>query len=351
MSLEEFGWTPFFQSQLTESNLTPARVLSHLGDRLLVHNGQREFNSMLRGSLRKHSNYPIAVGDFVLIEGDGDRSIVADILARRTSIARKRAGTQAGSQILAANIDHVLIVMSVNEDFSAHRLERYLTLVWESGANPLIVLTKIDLIEDRSPFIEPAESRAMGFPVVCVSNKTKEGLGEVRALLHPQQTIVLVGSSGVGKSTLINSVAGHQLRATGEIREDGTGRHVTTDRQLLRLPSGVLVIDSPGLREVQLWAERESVDTTFSEIAELATQCRFSDCTHGPEPGCAINAAIEAGEIDADRLASYLQIRDEAHHLKRQNDPAEAQSYKSKMKTLMKSQKQHYKISPKKQDH
>lgn len=351
MSLENFGWTPFFQSQLTESTFTPARVLSHLGDRLLVHNGQREFNSMLRGSLRKHANYPIAVGDFVLIEGEGDQSIVAGILDRRTSIARKRAGTQAGSQILAANIDHVLIVMSVNEDYSVHRLERYLTLVWESGANPIIVLTKIDLVEDRAPFTDPAESRAMGFPVVCVSNKTGEGIDELRALLHPQQTIVLVGSSGVGKSTLVNSIAGQNLRKTGEIREgDGTGRHVTTDRHLLRLPSGVLVIDTPGLREVQLWAERESVDTTFSEIAELATQCRFTDCTHGPEPGCAITAAIETGEIDADRLASYLQIRDEANHLKRQTDPTEAQTYKSKMKSLMKSQKQHYKLSPKKQE-
>jgi ribosome biogenesis GTPase / thiamine phosphate phosphatase len=351
MSLADFGWTPFFQSQLTDPTLTPARVLSHLGDRLLVHDGSSEFNSMLRGSLRKHPNYPIAVGDFVAVEGQGDQSIVANIFDRRTSIARKRAGTQAGSQVLAANIDHVLIVMSVNEDYNVHRLERYLTLVWESGASPIIILTKVDLVEDRAPFIEPAESRAMGFPVVCVSNKTGEGLGHLRTLLHPQQTIVVVGSSGVGKSTLINTIAGQDLRKTGEIREgDGTGRHVTTDRHLLRLPSGVLVIDTPGLREVQLWAERESVDTTFAEIVELASQCRFTDCSHGPEPGCAVTAAIEAGEIDADRLSSYLQIRGEAEHLKRQTDSVEAKTYKSKMKQLMKSQKQHYKISPKTQE-
>jgi ribosome biogenesis GTPase len=350
MSLSLYGWTSFFQSQLADSTLTPARVLSHLGDRLLIHDGRREFTSMLRGSLRKHPNYPIAVGDFVLIQGDGDQSSVETILDRRTSIARKKAGTQAGSQVLAANIDHVLIVTSMNEDFSERRIERYLTLVWESGATPIIILTKADLVEDRAPFLEPTESRAMGFPVLCVSNKTGEGLDQLRALLRPNETIVMIGSSGVGKSTLINTIAGQDLRLTGEIREeDGKGRHTTTDRHLLRLPSGVLVIDTPGLREVQLWADRESVDTTFAEIIELATQCRFTDCSHGPEPGCAITEAITAGTLDTNRLSSYLQIRSEAEHLKRQVDPTKAQNYKSKLKQLMKGQKQHYKSSPKKQ--
>ena len=351
MSLSEFGWTPFFQSQLTDSTRTPARILSHLGDRLLVHDGQQELTAMLRGSLRNHRNYPLAVGDFVLLEKPHSEWTVEDILDRRTSISRKRAGTQAGAQVLAANIDHVLIVTSLNEDFSLRRIERFLTLVWESGATPIIILTKADLVTDRAPFIEPVESRAMGFPVICLSNKTGEGLDELRTLLHPNETIVMIGSSGVGKSTLINTIARQDLRKTGEIREaDGTGRHVTTDRHLLRLPSGVLVIDTPGLREVQVWADRESVDTTFSEILELASHCRFSDCSHGPEPGCAITAAVAAGEIDPARLASYLQIRDEAEHLKRQVDPTEARSHKSKMKSLMKSQKQHYKISPKTQE-
>jgi ribosome biogenesis GTPase len=350
MSLENFGWTPFFQSQLTDPNRTPARIVSHLGDRLLVNNGIQEFTAMLRGSLRNHRNYPLAVGDFVLLEKPHSEWTVEDILDRRTAIARKRAGTQAGSQVLAANIDHVLIVTSLNEDFSVRRIERFLTLVWESGAKPIIILTKADLVEDRTPFVEPAESRAMGFPVLCVSNKTGEGLDQLRELLHPNETIVMIGSSGVGKSTLINTISRQDLRQTGEIREsDGKGRHTTTDRHLLQLPSGVLVIDTPGLREVQLWADQESVDTTFAEIIELSSECRFTDCSHGPEPGCAITAAIAEGTIDADRLSSYLQIRGEAERLQRQVDPNQARNYKSGLKSLMKSQKQHYKSSPKKQ--
>jgi ribosome biogenesis GTPase / thiamine phosphate phosphatase len=351
MSLTNYGWTPFFQSQLTDPTLTPARVISHLGDRLLIHNGRSEFMSLMRGSLRKDPNFPVAVGDFVAVQGEGDQSSVESILGRRTTIARKRPGTQTGAQILAANIDRVLIVMSLNEDFSAHRLERFLTLVWDSGATPVIILSKADLVEDRAPFLEQADARAKGFPVIFFSKKTGEGLAELGALLQPGETIVMIGSSGVGKSTLINHIAGTEVRRTGEIREaDGKGRHTTTTRHLLRLPSGVLVIDTPGLREVQLWAEEISVDTTFGEIIELASQCRFTDCAHGPEPGCAITAAIKNGTLDADRLASYLQMRSEAEHLRAQVVPQEAQNQKARLKRLMKGQKQHYKNSPKHQE-
>lgn len=351
MSLTDYGWTEFFQSQLTDPTLTPARVISHLGDRLLIHDGRTEFMCLMRGSLRKHANYPVAVGDFVGVQGQGDQSSVESIFDRRTSISRKRPGTQSGAQILAANIDRVLIVMSLNEDFSAHRLERFLTLVWESGATPIIVLTKADLIEDRAPYLAEAESRAMGFPVVFFSKKTGEGLDQLATLLHPHETIVMIGSSGVGKSTLINQIAGLELRRTAEIREsDGKGRHTTTDRHLLRLPSGVLVIDTPGLREVQLWAEKLAVEATFDEIVELAAKCRFSDCAHGPEPGCAITAAIASGELNADRLASYLQMQAEAQHLRAQAVPQEAQDKKAKLKRLMKAQKNFYKTSDKRRD-
>jgi ribosome biogenesis GTPase len=339
MTLQSIGWSAFFEAQLQNTQFRPCRVVSEGADLFLVHDGDREAFAMPRGRLRTHPCFPPAVGDWVLAEAAGDgRYVVESILERRTAIARKHAGRQQTAQILAANVDRVVLVTSMNQDFSVRRLERYLTLVWESGATPVIVLTKSDLVEDTAPFVREAERCALGFPVHCVSNKTGQGLEELCSLLAAGETVVLLGSSGVGKSTLTNALGGSDLRATRDIREgDGKGRHATTDRRLLRLPSGVLLIDTPGLREVQIWAGDTAVEQTFPEISELAVHCRFRDCRHQGEPGCAVAAGVETGEIDAGRLESLHRLRREQERLERESDPLAASQHKRKLKQVFRA--------------
>ena len=354
MSLQQLGWSAYFQALWADRLLRPARVIAQVGDRFLVHDGSREFQAAVRGRLREQANFPPVVGDWVGLalpepgrSGVGPTAI-EDILERRTAIMRKQAGKTFGAQVLAANVDRVVIVMALDPDFSLHRLERYLTLVWESGATPIIVLSKVDLVDDVMPFVSEVEMRAMGFPVICVSNVTGQGHYELVSVLRAEETIVLLGSSGVGKSTLINTLGGAALRKTGAIRKsDGKGRHITTDRHLLPLPSGVLVIDTPGLREVQLWAEQDSLEQTFAEIARAAVACRFRDCCHTGEPGCAVAGAVDRGEIDAGRLSSFHQLRAELERLERQSDPRLAREYKSEVKKLHRAQKQRYRMSKK----
>jgi len=353
MSLQKLGWTSFFDALLTNRSLVPARVIAHGGDRYLVHDGSREMPATVRGRLREQSAFPPVAGDWVGLDPmdtvqRGESPVIEEILERRTAIIRKRAGRTFGSQVLAANIDRALLVMALDQDFSLRRLERYLTLVWESGATPVIVLSKSDLAQDPAPLVREAEKRALGFPVICVSCVSGEGLDRLKSELRSGETIVFLGSSGVGKSTLINFLGGSTLRETGAVRaSDGKGRHTTTDRHLLCLPSGVLVIDSPGLREVQLWADPGSLDQTFSEITDFAAGCRFRDCHHRGEPGCAVAAAIDQGQIDRERLESFLDLQAELEHLQRQSDPRLASDYKSQVKALHRAQKQQQKMSKK----
>jgi ribosome biogenesis GTPase len=344
MSLELLGWNAFYEAHRAKHDFSPARVVSEGGNVFLVDDGCRESFAVVRGGLRRQPEFPPVAGDWVLVSpGDADRCIVESILPRRTAIARKRAGPGAGTQILAANVDRVLLVTSMDQDFSVRRLERYLTLIWESGATPILALTKADLVSDPAPFCRAAEGCALGFPVLVLSSVSGQGMQELRSLLAAGETIVLLGSSGVGKSTLVNALAGQELRATQPIRqEDGKGRHTTSDRRLLRLPSGVLLIDTPGLREVQLWAAGQAVEQTFPEISALAVGCRFRDCRHDGEPGCAVRAGLEAGGIEAARLASFHRLRREVEHLQRQNDPLAAQRHKRRLKQIMRAyEKQH----------
>jgi ribosome biogenesis GTPase len=277
-----------------------------------------------------------AVGDWVAVaarpeEGAGT---VQTVLPRRTKFSRKTAWQAAEEQVLAANVDVVLIVTSLNEDLNLRRLERYLTLAWESGAQPVFVLTKSDLADDVDAAAAEVESIAFGVSVVPISSVTGQGLDLLRSHLGPGVTAALLGSSGVGKSTLVNTLAGEELLATREIRDDGKGRHTTTRRELVQLPGGALVIDTPGMREIQLWVADDGLEEAFEDVTELFGHCRFSDCAHESEPGCAVKAAIADGTLSEERWESYLKLQREMAHLERRLDKRAAAEEKKRWKAL-----------------
>jgi len=263
-----------------------------------------------------------AVGDWVAVAARPEEAAgtVQAVLARRTKFSRKTAWQASEEQVLAANVDVALIVTSLNEDMNLRRLERYLTLAWESGATPVLVLTKADLADDVPAVVAEVESVAFGAAVHAISSVTGEGLDELRAHLRPGVTAALLGSSGVGKSTLVNTLVGEELLETREIREDGKGRHTTTRRELIQLPGGALVIDTPGMREVQLWIADDGLEEAFSDVTELFEHCRFSDCAHESEPGCAVKEAIANGTLAPERWESYLKLQRELAHLDRRLD-------------------------------
>ncbi|HVM68562.1 MAG TPA: ribosome small subunit-dependent GTPase A, partial [Gaiellaceae bacterium] len=252
-------------------------------------------------------------------EGTGT---IQAVLPRRTKFSRKVAWSAAEEQVVAANVDTVFLLTSLNEDLNLRRLERYLTLAWESGAQPVLVLTKIDLDPERvAQAVRDIESVAFGVAVHAISTVTGDGLDGLRAHILPGRTVALLGSSGVGKSTLVNTLAGREVLAVREIRaDDGEGRHTTTHRQLVLLPDGGLVLDTPGMREIQLWESAEGLEEAFADVEELASQCRFGDCAHRSEPGCAVQAALEEGRLDAARWSSYKKLQRELEHLERRLD-------------------------------
>jgi ribosome biogenesis GTPase len=243
------------------------------------------------------------------------------VLPRRTKFSRTEAGGGPEEQILAANIEEVFVVAALSGEVNLRRLERYLAMAWEGGAQPSVILTKSDLCDDVPAAVKTVTEIASGIPVHVVSNVTCKGLKALRTSLRPARTVVLLGPSGVGKSTLINRLYGDDFLPTLPVREsDQKGRHTTTERQMLQLPSGALVIDTPGLRELQLWEGENGIEDAFADITALAAGCRFSDCRHDAEPGCAVRAAIEAGEFDAARLESHRKLQRETEHFERQHN-------------------------------
>lgn len=253
-------------------------------------------------------------GDFVMIQyiPNGD-SLILHTLPRKTLFSRREPGSVPRDQAVAANFDYVFIMQSLNQDFNPKRLERYLTLAYQSGATPVILLTKADLVADTWDYEMQAERVAMGATTHVVSARTGYGLARLNAYLQPGKTVVFLGSSGVGKSSLVNALAGEEIMGVGGIREDDSkGRHTTTHRQLIRLQSGVMIIDTPGMRELGMWDVSEGIGEAFSDVEQYLGTCRFSDCRHEKEPGCAIRAAIERGELDMGRWQSYQKLKAEA---------------------------------------
>lgn len=327
--LDTYGWGETHQQQFqtyAAQGLTPGRVIVQQRGlyRLAIEEG--EVAAELSGKFLHNAlegDHPVA-GDWVAVRvraAEGAATI-HHVLPRASVFVRRASGPGGGSQTVAANVDLVLVTASLNADLNLRRLERYLAVAWESGASPAIVLTKADMWEEIDDMVAQVEAIAFGAPVLPVSAVTGEGVAALADLLEPGKTAVLLGSSGVGKSTLVNALAGAELMATGGVREDDArGRHTTTHRELIRLPGGALILDTPGMRELGLWQVDEGLAATFGDIEALAGECRFRDCSHSGEPGCAVQAAMDAGDLEEARFRSYGKLQRELAHLDRRDDP------------------------------
>lgn len=317
MTLEQYGFSNRFkQAAIAYPGLFPARVTEQHRDLYKIVSERGELYAVTSGKLSYHADgqsaFP-AVGDFVIIDrrdADGGNAVIHHILSRKSVFIRKAAGTANEEQVIAANIDTVFICMSLNADFNLRRVERYLAIAWESKATPVIVLTKSDLCGDREQRLKEISSVALGTEVTVCSAESADGLDDVKASIQPGRTVAFIGSSGVGKSTLINRLIGAEVLTTQQIREDDDkGRHTTTHRQLILLPGGGIVIDTPGMRELSLFTG--DLSKTFEDIAELAGKCKYNDCSHSSEPGCAVRQAIEQGTLSEKRFENYQKLRRE----------------------------------------
>ena len=325
------GWTPAIEEEFTASfgadGLEPGRVAVEHRGAYLLYTGRGERPAELSGRLRhaasSRADLP-AVGDWVAVaDPDGaDRALVQAVLPRRTKFSRMAANDhgQTAEQVVAANVDVVFLVAGLDGDLNVRRLERYLTLGWESGAEPVVVLTKADLCDALDAAVYEVESAAIGVPVHAVSNVTGEGVDELRRYFEGGRTVAALGSSGAGKSSLANRLAGEELAATGDVRADGRGRHTTTARQLLVLPGGGLFLDTPGMRELRLWESEDGLETAFDDVASVAADCRFADCAHEAEPGCAVRAALADGSLAPERFAGWRKLQGELRHLALKQD-------------------------------
>lgn len=307
-----FGYNP---APLENPAYIPARVVAVYKERYeLVSANGHGYGRLKHGVYYGGSEEFPTTGDFVLtLSGEGGDDVIAKTLPRKSFFSRREPGPIPREQAVAANFDYVFLLSSLNQDFNVRRMERYLTQAWQSGGLPVIVLTKADLSDSTAEQIQMMERAAPGVPLFAVSAKNGLGMDALSAYLKPRETVVLLGSSGVGKSSLVNALAGRELMEEGGIREsDGRGRHTTTHRQLLMLESGVMIIDTPGMRSLGMWDVTEGLGGAFEDVERFLGQCRFSDCKHQSEPGCAVMAAIAAGELLSDRLDSYNKLKREA---------------------------------------
>ena len=346
-SLDSLGWSSFFQEQPESSQFRMARVVEEQRGLCRVagdFDGWAEVSGRFRHDAKSAADFP-TVGDWVgvIAEPTSERGVIHCRLERRSTVSRKAAGPAVDEQVVAANVDTIFLVTALTGDLNPRRIERYLTMVWEAGAVPVVVLNKVDLCEDPSAAADATRTRLPLVDVVSVSALTADGIDQLSPYLTRGTTIALLGSSGVGKSTLINRLLGHDLQKVSTVSDaDGRGRHTTTARQLVALASGALLIDTPGMRELQPWVDESAVDGAFEDIAQLAQSCRFSDCAHTQEPGCAVLDAVGAGTLDSSRLEHYRRLLREAAFEKRKRDKSAAVEEKRRWKKIHQSAKALY---------
>jgi len=343
--LTDLGWDTFFQKhfeKLKLPGLVPARVISESKGSYQLLSQYGELTARISGKMRYHAgagNQFPSVGDWVIIKPlvNEQKGIIHCVLPRKSKFSRKVAGELTEEQVVSANVDTVFIVSSLDggRNFNLRRIERYITLAWSSGATPVIVLNKVDLCPDVDICIRNVEAVAAGISIYPVSAKERLGLDALRPYLTKGNTVAFLGSSGVGKSALINALLGVEKQDTGEVREDDRmGRHTTTKRELILLPGSGMVIDTPGMREIQMWADEDDLRGTFYDIETLSKGCRYSDCSHNIEPGCAVRAAIGQGELDPARLESFQKLQKELTYLASREEHSTRLYEKAKYKKI-----------------
>ncbi|MDT0274704.1 ribosome small subunit-dependent GTPase A [Blastococcus goldschmidtiae] len=333
--LPALGWRPELAAQLP-AGTAPARVVRVDRGRLGVLTGD--------GERRVHPGAGLyadaalggpAVGDWVALRDE----LAVALLPRTSAFVRTGAGRSSAAQVVAANLDLVLVVDALTADPRLRRVERYLAVAWSSGATPVVVLTKADLCDDVVAGVEAVREDALGVDVLAVSSPTGEGIAALRALLAPGRTAAMVGPSGVGKSSLLNALAGEPVAGTREIREDGRGRHTTTARELQLLPGGALLIDTPGMRELALYDDAAGVEAAYADVADLALDCRFRDCAHGGEPGCGVAAALDDGRLDPARFRGWRKLQAEAHRQRLRVDARARAEERARLRSLHRSRR------------
>lgn len=375
MSINDYGWNEYFEAEWKKrsstmqpglvadsvccstmrpgpvvnsvycSTMHPARIIADYGQFLQAVTNAGEV-CIGRPVHRLEADMQIAVGDWVALEAgtDGEAPVIRFVLPRKTKFSRAAAGAELKEQIVAANVDTVFLIQSLNRDFNMRRLERYLIAAWESGAVPVVVLTKADCCNDVAGKMSVVYETAPGVEVHAVSSVTGEGIDGIRKYLMPGKTVALLGSSGVGKSTLVNTLAGKEILRTQEIREDDSrGRHTTSHREIVLLPEGGLILDTPGMRALSLWEADAGMEIMFGDVEELLTLCRFHDCGHGNEPGCAVREALEGGKLEMKRWESWKKLQKELAHLEAKKEGKLRMTEKQWGKQIAKLQKELYK--------
>ncbi|MGA9141934.1 MAG: ribosome small subunit-dependent GTPase A [Methanocella sp.] len=340
---KKLGWSAFFGEHFKEFAATckPGRVSTVYKSNYKVHLKEGEVRARVSGNIRKSGTLP-AVGDWVAVSRDTAGSFtIQAVLPRKSKFSRKDTGRVTGEQVIVTNIDTVFIMTSLNKDFNLRRLERYLAIAKDSGAEPVVVLSKSDVCDDTAQKIDEVREIVPDVNAFAISAVGGKGLEQLSPYLQEGKTVALIGSSGVGKSTLINVLAGRERQKVGEIREDDSrGRHVTTERELILLENGGIIIDNPGMRELQLWDAGKGLQDLFRDIDELARRCRFSDCKHETEPGCAIKAALRDGTLSEKRLESYRKLQKELAAVERKKNPELMIEDKKKWKQIAKTAKE-----------